>query len=1114
MQSPLEKLANLLNLVANIERRVEITRQVLVENRDFDAVKVFRHLDIRKRNKISKKNLQKFLEDNEVELLSKEMELLFDHLDRDGDNCIDWEEFIKTVISKDCSFYEETNYESTGAHVDLKLELRHSLARVFEEEVRGLMELDRAKEELFKDLNFDIVQAFKTLDVGEKSYIDIRDIYDFVSYQIGQITYSRAEKILRRLDIDLDGRIIFQEWEIALRPRCLGTEGGAVYDKIIRDDEWALEQKIRAAQEKTAKKILAQHQGKHDQKNTLKESRISITPTRIYRRKCVKTDEQIERENLLRSQERLDREDKKRMKKDREMREEIRRRQKEEDIERKRQIDKRQKRVRRRRERELEVEREKERMKEMELDRQLRGQLSRYRLREKTPESNWPRERSGSREIPVGMSSGERQSNQGGRYAVMENMAKAQKKTTITIKSNISDMAVEPIALGQEPSFSSPQKIVSGVRQTIEIKSSIKSSHGSNPSPMINIVKDCSYNSPEIAIMNASEGEEEVYEQSCYGQIPLVEPEYEEGSEYQNIQFSNHQGSRYTFDRQSNQEQSKRSEEMNSNLQQSRHSPSQSRYSRDQIQHSQSRQAEEQEQEEVVDQSTPFQDYSEINQEPYSEREDTVFEQPVEEPLELQTQLQPELRNEQPQSRVNVQIRSSTPEKLRECQQQREITIKVFKSPATKIEYKASRPSTPLLNMRRNRNVQTPQCIDIYIHSQKNKMSKAELLSPHQERSRSPIDYRIRNTSQRYRRDGSEMNREYEFYTPNRGTRSDRHKMKGGLLEMSTTAGKLAAIDRLGSRSRSRSRGRQEEGLSSINEGSKISVLSRGVKTVNEELYGTRSNGRKKYTSTPYNNLDYERIIRSRPEVSKEEMQLEGYFNDLDAGDREELINSIKELLDDNKELEECRTQLSLRFDFNVKDLFRIAAGNKQAGYLNSQDIYNLLLELNIPYITGRDADFLLDRFDKNKDEFLDFNEFVEIFCPFDFEYRTPLLERESQGVKSIREYTGATRKKICKLVHKILVAEKNLDFSRSLIYSRLFLMFNMIDIRLQGLVTVHDLSKALAFYGVETSRKELCALIDKLDHDFDGMISFEEFIEFFMPKKHSSPIKRPGRLY
>jgi hypothetical protein len=38
------KLAEYLNLVAETERKVEVTRQVLVENRDFDPLKTFKRL--------------------------------------------------------------------------------------------------------------------------------------------------------------------------------------------------------------------------------------------------------------------------------------------------------------------------------------------------------------------------------------------------------------------------------------------------------------------------------------------------------------------------------------------------------------------------------------------------------------------------------------------------------------------------------------------------------------------------------------------------------------------------------------------------------------------------------------------------------------------------------------------------------------------------------------------------------------------------------------------------------------------------------------------------------------------------------------------------------------
>lgn len=85
---------------------MEVTRQILVENSNFDAIKAFKRLDYNLDGKITPQCLSLFLEENKIYLRTQCVNILFDVMDRDGDGFIDWPEFIKTIISKEVSFSE------------------------------------------------------------------------------------------------------------------------------------------------------------------------------------------------------------------------------------------------------------------------------------------------------------------------------------------------------------------------------------------------------------------------------------------------------------------------------------------------------------------------------------------------------------------------------------------------------------------------------------------------------------------------------------------------------------------------------------------------------------------------------------------------------------------------------------------------------------------------------------------------------------------------------------------------------------------------------------------------------------------------------------------------
>ena len=216
-------LAEFLNNIGMIEEKVEVTRQILVENEDFDAIVAFRRLDYNDDGKLTPQCVSLFLEENQIYLQAESINLLFDELDRDRDGFIDWDEFVKTVISKEASFYEKgTELQNSLHHPQaLQAELEHSICRIFEEELAGLIKMEKYKLQLSIHPELGMVQSFKMIDRFDKGYFDIRDIQKFVSQNLQHITMQRAERILRRLDLDYDGRVIYAEWNQSTRPKSL-----------------------------------------------------------------------------------------------------------------------------------------------------------------------------------------------------------------------------------------------------------------------------------------------------------------------------------------------------------------------------------------------------------------------------------------------------------------------------------------------------------------------------------------------------------------------------------------------------------------------------------------------------------------------------------------------------------------------------------------------------------------------------------------------------------------------------------------------------------------------------------------------------------------------------
>lgn len=138
-----EKLVDLLLEYAECETRAEITRQVLIERRDFDAFSAYKRIIPSDFLGISKTALRAFLNDTGLYPPEYDLDLLFWSLDKDDDGAINWNEFLESIMSR-----EHHHKHPYGVFHAFSVELEHSLMRVFEQEMVNQCNLEEARRAL------------------------------------------------------------------------------------------------------------------------------------------------------------------------------------------------------------------------------------------------------------------------------------------------------------------------------------------------------------------------------------------------------------------------------------------------------------------------------------------------------------------------------------------------------------------------------------------------------------------------------------------------------------------------------------------------------------------------------------------------------------------------------------------------------------------------------------------------------------------------------------------------------------------------------------------------------------------------------------------------------
>jgi uncharacterized protein YuzE len=102
--------------------------------------------------------------------------------------------------------------------------------------------MEKFKLQLSMHPDLGLVNSFKMLDSYDRGYFDLRDIQEFITDHSQVITIQRAERILRRLDIDYDGKVIYQEWNKATKPRNLND---TLLIEIDQNENWLKEQEMK-----------------------------------------------------------------------------------------------------------------------------------------------------------------------------------------------------------------------------------------------------------------------------------------------------------------------------------------------------------------------------------------------------------------------------------------------------------------------------------------------------------------------------------------------------------------------------------------------------------------------------------------------------------------------------------------------------------------------------------------------------------------------------------------------------------------------------------------------------------------------------------------------------
>ena len=200
--------------IAKKEKEVEINRQLLGKNIDFDVFQLYCFLDKEKKNYITSLDLMEFLHKNGVYPNQLEMEFIILFYDKNADNVLSYTEFLNMILSENNLCLRKICKERIGSlsyENNIPNDIGYLFISLLEKEIELIRIVNRIINEIKGQCDFNFHDIYHLL-IGCQSYINKDTLRTFLLNH--DITFSEddLDNIMKRLDLNEDHIINFFEF--------------------------------------------------------------------------------------------------------------------------------------------------------------------------------------------------------------------------------------------------------------------------------------------------------------------------------------------------------------------------------------------------------------------------------------------------------------------------------------------------------------------------------------------------------------------------------------------------------------------------------------------------------------------------------------------------------------------------------------------------------------------------------------------------------------------------------------------------------------------------------------------------------------------------------------
>ena len=222
------RLAKLLMGTAELEKQVEVVRQVLAEQALFEPYAVFQRLDRQSKGYLSPKDLMNFLRSNKKESQAKPCFFLIKFFDSDMDGKLSYTDFLEMVLptcapdlrSLAC---QRPNYRIAKDEF-LDYDVEYALLRVLEREFSMHSQLEKLRQSLCTRFDFSCQTCFRAIDKRHERYLNYDNLTMFLTKNGMKTEPSDILALIRRIDKKGNGVLTYMEFMEAVMPLAPNTK--------------------------------------------------------------------------------------------------------------------------------------------------------------------------------------------------------------------------------------------------------------------------------------------------------------------------------------------------------------------------------------------------------------------------------------------------------------------------------------------------------------------------------------------------------------------------------------------------------------------------------------------------------------------------------------------------------------------------------------------------------------------------------------------------------------------------------------------------------------------------------------------------------------------------